>query len=289
MRLALAQVDPVVGDLEGNRELILAADRGGAGRGRRPRRPPRARGDRLSAGGSAPPARLRAGGPRVARRDRGRSGRASSRSSARRSSTATSTTRARSARDGEVRGITREAAPPELRRLRREAVLRARATSSTLVEVAGTRVGITICEDMWIPGPPTTELAAAGAELVVNLSASPFHVGREREREEIFRARARENGVRSRSATPSAGRTSSSSTGTRSSSSATARSSRGRRASRRRCSSSTSSGPRRRPLAPIEDDLEQMRRALVLGLRDYVSRTASGTSSSASRAGSTPP
>jgi len=49
---------------------------------------------------------------------------------------------------------------------------------------------------MWIPGPPTTELAAAGAELVVNLSASPFHVGRDREREEIFRERARESGVR---------------------------------------------------------------------------------------------
>src|SRR5436190_14165947 len=38
--------------------------------------------------------------------------------------------------------------------------------TTTIVEVAGTRVGITICEDMWIPGPPTTELAAAGAELV---------------------------------------------------------------------------------------------------------------------------
>src|SRR5262249_41960958 len=46
--------------------------------------------------------------------------------------------------------------------------------SVTVIEVAGTRVGITICEDMWIPGPPTTELAAAGAEIVLNLSASPF-------------------------------------------------------------------------------------------------------------------
>jgi NAD+ synthase (glutamine-hydrolysing) len=35
-----------------------------------------------------------------------------------------------------------------------------------LVEVAGTKVGITICEDMWVAGPPTTELVAAGAELV---------------------------------------------------------------------------------------------------------------------------
>src|SRR5262249_2565759 len=63
------------------------------------------------------------------------------------------------------------------------------------VDVAGTRVGITICEDMWVPGPPTTELVAAGAELVVNLSASPFHVGRAQEREAIFSARAQESGV----------------------------------------------------------------------------------------------
>src|SRR5436190_721532 len=64
-----------------------------------------------------------------------------------------------------------------------------------VVEVAGTKVGITICEDMWVPGPPTTELVAAGAELLVNLSASPFHVGRAQEREAIFSARARESGI----------------------------------------------------------------------------------------------
>ncbi len=54
-------------------------------------------------------------------------------------------------------------------------------------------VGITICEDIWQPGPPTTDLALAGAQLVVNLSASPFHVGKDREREEMLRVRARDN------------------------------------------------------------------------------------------------
>src|SRR5690348_8037501 len=68
-------------------------------------------------------------------------------------------------------------------------------TELAFVEVAGTRVGITICEDMWVPGPPTTDLVANGAELVVNLSASPFHVGRAQEREAIFAARARECSV----------------------------------------------------------------------------------------------
>src|SRR5438067_8731571 len=62
-----------------------------------------------------------------------------------------------------------------------------------LLELGGTLVGVTICEDMWQPGPPATDLALAGAELLVNVSASPFHVGKEVEREEMFVPRARDN------------------------------------------------------------------------------------------------
>src|SRR5579864_1755644 len=54
-------------------------------------------------------------------------------------------------------------------------------------------IGPTVCEDIWQPGPPTTDLALAGAQLVVNISASPFHVGKDREREEMLRVRARDN------------------------------------------------------------------------------------------------
>ena len=61
-----------------------------------------------------------------------------------------------------------------------------------MLELGGVKVGVTICEDMWQPGPPATDLALAGAELIVNVSASPFHVGRERMREEMFRTRARD-------------------------------------------------------------------------------------------------
>ena len=62
-----------------------------------------------------------------------------------------------------------------------------------LLEVGETLVGLTICEDMWQPGPPATDLALAGAELLVNISASPFHVGKEIEREEMLVTRARDN------------------------------------------------------------------------------------------------
>ena len=54
-------------------------------------------------------------------------------------------------------------------------------------------IGPTICEDIWQPGPPATDLALAGAQLIVNLSASPFHVGKAEDREEMLVTRARDN------------------------------------------------------------------------------------------------
>jgi NAD+ synthase (glutamine-hydrolysing) len=63
----------------------------------------------------------------------------------------------------------------------------------TVVQLGDALVGVTICEDVWQPGPPATDLALAGAQLIVNLSASPFHVGKDREREEMLVARARDN------------------------------------------------------------------------------------------------
>jgi NAD+ synthase (glutamine-hydrolysing) len=64
-----------------------------------------------------------------------------------------------------------------------------------LLEHGRTLVGPTICEDVWQPGPPATDLALAGAELIANISASPFHVGKDREREEMLATRARDNAV----------------------------------------------------------------------------------------------
>jgi NAD+ synthase (glutamine-hydrolysing) len=63
----------------------------------------------------------------------------------------------------------------------------------TLFEHGDTLIGVTICEDMWQPGPPATDLALAGAQLLDNITASPFHLLRDREREEMFRTRARDN------------------------------------------------------------------------------------------------
>ncbi len=141
-----------------------------------------------------------------------------------------------------------------------------------LIDVAGTKVGITICEDMWVPGPPTTELAAAGAELVVNLSASPFHVGRARSaRPSSPRGHERAVFV-SRCATRSAGRTSSIFDGH-----SLVLESDGSVLARAPGFEETLlvvdlERPEAAAIAALGEDLEQMRRALVLGLRDYVAK-----------------
>jgi NAD+ synthase (glutamine-hydrolysing) len=63
------------------------------------------------------------------------------------------------------------------------------------VEVAGSRVGLTICEDVWEEGPPASSEAGEGAELIANPSGSPYHRGKGREREAMFAARARAYGT----------------------------------------------------------------------------------------------
>ncbi|MGH3023390.1 MAG: NAD+ synthase [Gaiellaceae bacterium] len=62
-----------------------------------------------------------------------------------------------------------------------------------LLRCGETLVGPTVCEDIWQPGPPATDLALAGAHVVANISASPFHVGKGTEREEMLATRARDN------------------------------------------------------------------------------------------------
>ncbi len=64
-----------------------------------------------------------------------------------------------------------------------------------LYEVAGVAVGISICEDVWSPDGPVVELGRGGADVVVNLNASPFSQGRWGERLAMLRERVAEGGA----------------------------------------------------------------------------------------------
>jgi NAD+ synthase (glutamine-hydrolysing) len=68
-------------------------------------------------------------------------------------------------------------------------------TEPEVREIAGIPVGLTICEDLWEPGPPATLEAEAGARLILNPSGSPYLRGKGVEREEMLADRARECGV----------------------------------------------------------------------------------------------
>jgi len=63
------------------------------------------------------------------------------------------------------------------------------------IEVAGLQVGLTICEDVWAPGPPAQAEAEAGARLIANPSGSPYHRGKGREREEMLCRRSHAYGA----------------------------------------------------------------------------------------------
>ena len=61
--------------------------------------------------------------------------------------------------------------------------------------IGGVAVGVNICEDIWYPVGPTTVQCQAGAELIVNINASPFHAGKRAFREDMIAQRASENSL----------------------------------------------------------------------------------------------
>lgn len=59
--------------------------------------------------------------------------------------------------------------------------------------ILGVGIGVNICEDIWYEAGPATAQAYAGAEVIVNISASPYHFGKENDRERMLSTRASDN------------------------------------------------------------------------------------------------
>jgi NAD+ synthase (glutamine-hydrolysing) len=59
--------------------------------------------------------------------------------------------------------------------------------------IAGTNIGINICEDMWYESGPSTTQTYSGADIIVNISASPYHFGKSGFRERMIATRAADN------------------------------------------------------------------------------------------------
>ncbi len=62
------------------------------------------------------------------------------------------------------------------------------------LEINGARVGFTVCEDLWEPGP-IAQARDAGAKLLVNINASPYHMQKLQERKSLLQERSREGNI----------------------------------------------------------------------------------------------
>ena len=269
MRIALAQIDPTVGDLAGNRARILdrldEAKQAGADLAVFPE---------LAVTGYPPEdLLLRPGFVRAAE--------ASLEEIARATHGIVAIVGAPHAAGGRIYNVAAVCADGEVKARVRKQLLPnygvfdemryfAPGEEVETIEVAGMPVGVTVCEDMWEDGPPASELARLGARLLVNISASPFHVGKDRTREEMFRARAREHKSHVVFCNTVGGQDELLFDGH-----SAVIDDKGDVIARAPGFEEAllvvdlnSAGP----VAPFDDEIEQMRQALVLGLRDYVAK-----------------
>lgn len=96
-------------------------------------------------------------------------------------------------RDGAVQAIYRKQELPNYGVFDEKRYFRP-GKEACVFELEGVPVGVTICEDVWLPGA-VEQAALAGARLMLNLNASPYHVNKTRERERVVRERVSAAGI----------------------------------------------------------------------------------------------
>ena len=97
--------------------------------------------------------------------------------------------------NGELRGVYRKRHLPNYDVFDEMRHFRPGLDEPPLFEIGGAVVGVTVCEDAWVPDGPVSALARAGAQLVVNVNGSPFRVGKQAAREQVIARRVAESGV----------------------------------------------------------------------------------------------
>ncbi|MGB6605552.1 MAG: NAD+ synthase [Steroidobacteraceae bacterium] len=95
--------------------------------------------------------------------------------------------------DGEIAAIHRKAELPNYRVFDEKRYFRP-GTQPTIVTCKGLRIGLLVCEDLWTP--ESAQLArSGGAQLLAVINASPYEIHKQHEREDVARARARDVGL----------------------------------------------------------------------------------------------
>jgi NAD+ synthase (glutamine-hydrolysing) len=91
--------------------------------------------------------------------------------------------------DGHLKGVYHKYYLPNYGVFDEERYFR-RGRSCPIFTYQGVRIGVSICEDAWYPSSPVSVQAAQGAELLVNINGSPYHAGKREARETMIRTRA---------------------------------------------------------------------------------------------------
>ena len=97
-------------------------------------------------------------------------------------------------RDGQLHGVYRKQYLPNYGVFDEARYFRP-GSGVQLFEIAGAKVGVTICEDIWYSSGPMQDQCLAGAELIVNINGSPFHAGKSQQRARMLSTRAADNAV----------------------------------------------------------------------------------------------
>jgi NAD+ synthase (glutamine-hydrolysing) len=96
--------------------------------------------------------------------------------------------------DGELKGVYHKIYLPNYSVFDEFRYFRA-GESAPVFALGDALIGVNICEDIWYPGGPTQVQALAGAHVIINLSASPYHAGKWRDRERMIATRAEDHAV----------------------------------------------------------------------------------------------
>ncbi len=97
--------------------------------------------------------------------------------------------------EGEIKGTYSKRALPDYGVFDEERYFAPGANPIEIFEIRGVNVGVTICEDIWVKDGIASELASAGAQIILNLNASPFEIGKLEARETVLCQRINETGV----------------------------------------------------------------------------------------------
>ncbi len=96
---------------------------------------------------------------------------------------------------GRVRGVYHKVLLPNYGVFDEDRYFAPGAAPDALWEINGVVAGVSVCEDIWVPDGPPAKQAAAGADVLLNINGSPYHRGKGREREAMLSERARAAGV----------------------------------------------------------------------------------------------